>query len=413
MLYFKHSDLVDKYHVSLKTVHNWIDAAKQGKMELELFEDKGRTYIANKPANLVKLEKLSEQGKKYRNVRFQKIVSPKPEFYKIFTDKQVLDIISSLTIHREIPHMYAYLADGAHNWDNWVLRLAESSEPNMIHNTLDLVNSSLESIDSLLTGYKKINVIDLGVGNAMPVNDLIGHLLNKKLLNRYIGVDISQTMLDIAESNLKRWYGDDFKFEGYVRDFSYERFDDLIIDDALSSKDDEIINLVLLFGSTPFNFRNPNDALKAVYNSMGENDLIVFTCKPDTEGSRKYFDYRLDEEQVGLSPIQKFLPDLMSIDESLYDVEMGYNRAKRMRNIRMRLKVALVIEFKFSHSIRRVSFEKGETILLLRIWHKTAIETINDFENVGFMLLRSNMTKDRERLLTVSGIDTKSDYARP
>jgi SAM-dependent methyltransferase len=413
MLYFKHSELVDTYHVSLKTVHNWIDATKTGKLNLDLVDNKGRTYIANKPANITALQKLSQEGKKYRNARYQKVIRPKKEFYDIFSRRQTLDLISSLTIHREIPHKYNYLDGGANNWDSWVLRLADESGPNMIHNTIDLVNSSLDSIDSLLKGREKINVIDLGVGNAMPVNDLIGHLLKRGALNRYIGIDISQSMLDIAERNLKKWYGEDFRFEGYVRDFSYERFDDLLVDDMLDSDDGKILNLVLLFGSTPLNFRNPNDALRAVYGSMGENDLLVFTCKPDTEASRRYFDYRLDEEHVGLSPIQKFVPNLLNIDDSLYDVETGYNEQKRMRYIRIRLKTAIVLEFEFEHAIRRVSLEKGDAVLLLRIWHQTALETINEFEKVGFILLRSNMTKDRERLLTVSGIDTYSDSARP
>lgn len=413
MLYFKHSDLVDKYHVSLKTVHNWIDAAKSGKLELDLYEHKGRTYIANKPSNITVLQKLSEHGKKYRNTRYQKVIHPTKEFYDIYSRRQILDIISSLTIHREIPHKYSYLDGGAYNWDSWVQRLAQESAPNMVHNTLELVNSSLDSIDSLLKDREKINVIDLGVGNALPVNDLVGHLIKRGILHRYIGVDISQTMLDIAEKNLKDWFGAAIKFEGHVRDFSFERFDDLLVNDMLDDEEGKTLNLVLLFGSTPLNFRSPTDALRVIYGSMSENDLLVFTCKPDTENSRRYFDFGPDEDYVGLSPNEKFVPDLLNIDESLYEVETGFSEQKRMRYVRIRLKTAIVIEFEFEKSVRRVSLEKGDTILVLRIWHQTALETINEFEQMGFILLRSNMTKDRERLLTVSGIDTKSDYARP
>lgn len=409
MLYFKHSELVDKYHVSLKTVHNWIDASKQGKLELELYEKNNRTYIANKPVNTMVLRNLSEQGKKYRNIRYQKVVKPSKRFYDIYSKRQVLDIISNLSIHREIPLKYNYFDSGASNWDNWVNQLSEEAVPNMIHNTKELVNESLDSIDSLLAGHKKVNIIDVGVGNAMPVSDLVRHINDKGVLNRYIAVDISQAMLDIAERNLKDWFGKDFKYEGYVRDFSFERFDDLLVDDLINNEDGAVLNLVLLFGSTPLNFRNPDDGLRTIYGSMSENDLIIFTCKPDTENSRRFFGGALKGDHQSLDPYTRFSLDLLNIDESLYEVETGFSEQKRMRYVRVRLKTAIVMEFEFESSVHRVAIEKGESILLLRVWHKTALETINDFEKNGFVLLRSNMTKDRERLLTISGIDTKSD----
>jgi len=412
MLYFKHSELVTNYHVSLKTVHNWIDAAKQRKIELELHNKNGRMYVANNPKNIDVLKSLSEQGKKYRNVRYQKIIKPSKQFYDIYSNRQILDIISNLNIHREIPLKYNYLDDGATNWDNWVTHLAEEDAPNMMHNTLELVAESLDSIDGLLAGRKKVNIIDLGVGNAMPVNTLIKHINERGLLNRYIGIDISQSMLDIAERNLKNWFGEDFNYEGHVRDFSFERFDDLLVDDMIDNEDGSVLNLVLLFGSTPLNFRNPNDGLRTVYGSMSENDLLIFTCKPDTDNSRRFFGGTLDGNRQGLDPYVRYSLDLLNIDSSLYDVETGFNEQTRMRFVRVRLKVALTIEFEFKNNIHRVSIEKGDAILLLRVWHKTALETINDFEKIGFVLLRSNMTKDRERLLTISGIDTKSDVGR-
>jgi SAM-dependent methyltransferase len=413
MLYFKHSELVDTYRVSLKTVHNWIDAAKRGKLDLELYAKNGRTYIANTPGNLSKLQKLSDEGKKYRNARYQKVVSPKKEFYDIFTNKQILDIISNLAIHKEIPHKYSYMNGGARAWDEWVSSLAYAKGPNMIHNSLDLVRDSLPSIDSLLNEGEKINVIDLGVGNAIPVKDLVGHLLEKNVLNRYIAIDISQEMLNIAEKNLKEWYGDTLNYECHIRDFSYEHFDDLVMVDQLNNEDGKIVNLVLLFDATTLNFRDPADALRSIYANLSEHDLLVFTYKPDTEESRKYFDFGSDEEKPGLPTKERHIPDLLNIDKSLYDVEVGYNDKKRMRYIRIRLNTAIVIEFKFANSVRRVALEKGEAILLWRIWHQTGIETINEFEKAGFMLLRANMTKDRERLLIVTGVDNKTDYARP
>ena len=382
-------------------------------MELKLHEKGSRTYIANVQANVSLLEKLVEQGKKFRNARFQKVVTPQPEFYEIFSRRQILDIISNLSIHNEIPNQYNYVDGGASNWDNWVKRLAKDTRPNNLSTTLDLIRANFQSIDRLIGDHKKVNIIDIGVGNAYPVRELLAHLLEKGTLHRYIAIDISQSMLDIAEQNVNEWFGGKVNFEGHIRDITYERFDDLLVDDMLDKDSSQTINLAMILGGTPVNFRSFSDALKMVYGSLGEKDLIAYTCKPDTESARRYFDFHPTSGAAELSPINRFTLDLLNVDESLYVVEMGYDEQKRMRYVRVRLKAALSIKFKFENSERVVNFEKGDAILLLRMWHLTALEVISKFNDAGFVLLESHLTADRERLLTISGVDTKSDLASP
>src|ERR1700744_4156385 len=122
MPYFKHSELAKEYHVSLKTVYNWIDAAKQGKLALELEERAGRTYIANKQSNVVVLRQLAQEGKKYRNARFQKVLTPHAKFYELFSRQQILDLITNLSTHSEIPRQYNYFDRGAITWDERMQR---------------------------------------------------------------------------------------------------------------------------------------------------------------------------------------------------------------------------------------------------------------------------------------------------
>lgn len=405
MVYFKHSELVNDYHVSLKTVHNWIDAAKQGKLDLQLHEQNGRTYVANTPGNISALESLANKGKKYRNTLHHKTVSPKPEFYEYYNRRQVLDIISNLEIHREIPRKYNYLDGGANNWDKWVKHLQVEHNPNILKGTLELLESNKESLFRLIEGYKYVNVIDVGVGNAMPVRPLLDSLLSAGLLHRYVALDISSTMLGIAEQNIKEWFDGKVRFEGHVRDVSYERFDDLLVDDMLSSDSADTVNLVLYLGGTPTNFRSPADTLKVVCGSMGDKDLLVYTDKPDTEASRRYFDFNPEKGAATLSPNHSFILGLLNIGSDLYETEMGYSESLNMRYIRIRLKTALTISFKFDSGRRDVVLEKGETILLLRIWHKGVLGLINEFEDVGLSLLQSSLTRDRQFLLTISSVN--------
>jgi len=406
MNYFKHSDLVDEYHVSLKTVHNWIDSAKQGKLELKLYNEKNKTYVANTPGNLVTIDALVDKGKKYRNTLHRKVVSPKSEFYDLFTKRQILDMITNLTIYREIPRQYNYFDGGAANWEKFALHMWDDKGPNLLRSTVELIQANFGAIDLLLDDADKVNVIDIGPGNALPVRDLLEHLLENGKLHRYIAVDISESMLRIAKQNLAQWFGNRIKFEGYVKDVTYERFDDLIVDDMLEGGDQRTVNLSLLLGATPMNFREPEDMLKVIQKSLGSNDLLVYTDKPDSETERRSFSVNTEPGPGAraLSSKYSLIFDLLNIDESLYDVEMGYDRRQRERYIRVRLKTALTIKFKFENGQREVNLEKGESILLWRVWHRTAVELIHDFEGVGLTLQHSSLTKNREFLLTISGI---------
>ena len=410
MIYFKHSELTNDYHVSLKTVHNWIDAAKQGKLNLQLREQNGRTYVANTPSNIIELEKLANRGKKYRNTLHHKVVTPKAEFYKLYNKRQILDIISNLNIHNEIPRQYNYFDGGANNWDDWLKRLKNDSTSNLLKSTIKLIQDNLNLLDQLLGEGTKVNVIDVGVGNAAPVQGLLQHLVEEGRLHRYIALDISESMLKIAGNNIDKWFGDKVKFEGHIRDISYERFDDLLMEDMLGGEPENIVNLVLLLGATPANFRNPMDVLRTVYGSMSAHDLLIYTDKSDSENSRRYFDFGPQTGIVKLSPSHSFILGLLNIDESLYSAEMGFNDQTRMRYIRIRFNTAVTVKFQFAGGERNVSFEKGDTILLLRVWHQTVLGRISEFQEIGFTLLHADVTRDREYLLTISGLsrDAKS-----
>lgn len=410
MIYFKHADLSDKYHVSLKTVHNWIDGAKQGKVNLKLHSVTNRTYVANTPENLLILNDLADKGKKYRNTLHHKIIHPRDEFYEILSRRQVLDIITNLDVHREIPNQYNYLNSGADNWDQWTKRLAdESTTTNILKGTEELIHTNIQALDRLLDDNAKLNIIDLGVGNGYPVKELTEHFLKRGMLHRYIGVDISPSMLDMAEKNLRTWHGEEFPFEGYVRDFSRERFDDLLVDDMLNDEEDHITNLVLILGDTFNNFRSVSDALRATYSSMMKDDLIIYTTKPDTEMSRRYFDFNSKTNEANRSPndLHTYVLNMLNIDKSLYALEMGFDKGKMMRYVRVKFLSSITIEFKFDGINRHVNIEKGDSVLLLRIRHLTATHVISEFEELGFTLLQSTLTKDRQFLLSISGVDIR------
>jgi len=409
MQYFKHSELADTYHVSLKTVHNWIDAAKQGKMALQLYQVASRTYVANTPENILVLDGLAAKGKKYKNSLYRKIVHPKLEFYELYSRRQILDIISNLKLYSEVPRQYNYFGQGASNWSHQVQRQERERTRNMLQGTVEAIRTNMSSIDMHLGEHTKVNVIDIGVGNGRPVKELLEHMLERGVLHRYIAIDISEKMLQVAEQNIKEWFGDKVKFEGYIRDISYERFDDLIVDDVLSDQANKTANLVLFLGATLINFRSFSDTLGVIKNSMGEDDILIYTDGRDTEATRRHMAFLPEVQSNGLSPSHSLILDLLGIDSSLYTGEMGFDAQKRMRYARARLKTAVTIKFSFPDGQRDVDIEKGTAILLWRVWHLVSLEIITEFEKTGFTLLQSSLTKDRQFFLSISGIEAKSE----
>lgn len=410
MLYFKHSELVAKYHVSLKTIHNWIDAAKQERINLQLYEMSGRTYIANTGQNNSILDHLAENGKKYRNALHHRIVKPDPAFYSLYSRKQILDIISNLTIYKEIPCQYNYFGSGAKSWEKYAERLWSEESPNVLRNTVDLLDINLDVLDALLEGYDRVNIIDIGPGNALPIKNVLEHFASKGMLHRYIALDISQSMLHIAERNIHQWFGDTVRFEGHVRDITHERFDDLLVDDMFAKDAPRTVNIALMLGGTPMNFPAPLEILKVIRHSIGPNDLFLYSDRPDSEMKRRSFG-AFEPGVKTVAPrynfiygILSFVFSLLNIDESLYTVEMGYNEQKRMRFIQIKFNVAVTIRFAFEGSERDVLFDKGEAILLLRVWHKTTAEFITEFEQSGFSLLQASLTKDGRHFLTISSV---------
>lgn len=417
MQYFKHSDLADQYHVSLKTVHNWIVGAKDQKINLQLHEAKSGTYVANTSENNRVLETLAEKGKKYRNQVHHKIIVPSSEFYKIYNDRQILDIINNLNTYREVPRQYNYLGEGADNWDKWLQKLEKETAPNLLMGTVELLRNNMSSIDRLIEKDTRVNVIDLGVGNALPAKELLDHLLVKSVLHRYIAIDISERMLSIAEENVKNWFKGKVRFEKYVRDFTHQRFDDLLIDDMLDKQAEKTINIVLLFGATPNNFRSFTSSFSVAYGSMSKDDLLIYTAKLDTEASRRYFDFSSDPNQSirpglsSLAPSHKYILDLMNVSDDLYTVESGFDEKKFMRYIRIRLRTSITLEFQNGRISRKVNLEKGDTLLMLRYWHQSAQEIVSIFEGIGFIMLHSNITNDRQFILSISGVESKPTQA--
>jgi len=403
MKYFKNTELAKLYHVSEKSVRNWIDAAEVGKLELVLHEEKGKSYIANVSKNTSVIEHLVEKGKKYKNARGFRRLQPKPEFYEYFDDKQILDIISSLSVHSETPLQYTYVDGGATDWDRYATNLASETTPNVLNSTIVMLDVLDDVTRELLEHYDRINIVDLGPGNGMPIRPMLEKLLTEGRLNRYIPIDISKDMLGLLDKNIQDWFGDKVTTEAHVRDLTHERFNDVLASDITDPK---TVNLIFFLGGTLDNFRDPEQVLHVINSSMGVNDILITSGYLDTPKNRLYFDYD-PQRKV---PVQDgLILDFLGIDQSLYEVEQIFNDQKHSRSTSVRPKVDISIEFTFKNGTHVVELRKNEPILIWRHWHKTVVELVNQLDRNGFEVLLATKAHDEDYSLTISKIKTGID----
>jgi uncharacterized SAM-dependent methyltransferase len=404
MKYFKNLELAKIYHVSEKSVRNWIEGAENSKNKLELYEVGGRGLIANTTQNQLIIKDLVERGKKYKNSRGHKTISPSAKFYELYGKRQILDIMLSLDTHREIPLEYSYIDEGARFWDQYEQKLLREGGSNMLTQTINLLNQNYHHLTEFIHGT--VSVVDLGVGNAYPVRQLLEKLEADNLLKKYIGIDLSQDMIDTALSNIKTWVNPDTILEGHTRNIAFDKFDDLLVNEAFGIEGHARTNIVLFCGGTFSNFRSPDHALQIINKSMGRDDLFVYITKLDSKNSRRYFDIDVEAPKRPLSLHFRVTLDLLNIDDSLYDVEQFYDKEKRARFVRVKLKIDLTIEFTIDGEPKHLELKKDDYILLWRYWHQNAVEIITQFDRNGFEVLQATKTADQEYLLTVSKIKT-------
>jgi hypothetical protein len=417
--YFKNTELAAQHNVSEATVRNWIKASQKGRLQLELVTHNGRVYVANSVGNISTIENQVHKNRKYRNSLSAKNVTPSPEFSRIYSETQAYDIAHSLEVYREIPVQYNYFNVGANVWDDNCKIQLSSDSPSTLRQTISLLDDNYEHIEKYMSRFDKLNVIDIGVGNAMPIRALLKRLIERGKLNRYIALDFSDDMTAMAERNLKDWFGEDFPFEGRHLDIVHERFADVIAEGYLRAQGD-LGNLVLFLGSTPMSFRAPEDALRTIRESLGPQDLFVYTGKLASSRTLPEwleFKYGSDTDRNRLDWVSNnkfvfdgakikdsfyFILDKLNVDETFYTVEIGIDSVSRQRYAKARLKYALTIRFKFIDGERAVCFEKGEEIIIWRRWETTSRHLLDMLDSTGFYILHSNQTTDRNYILTIA-----------
>lgn len=412
MKYFTNAELTKLYNVSDKAIRNWIEATRQGKFSLELVELKGKHYIADSLRNSHTIEALVQQGRKYRNKRSHRDITPSNDFYELYTLSHIIDIMNKLDSYHELPVAYAYFGVGAKNWDKYLHKLYSAGQGNLLTNTIEALELNIAYIDSLFANYKYVNIVNICVGNCLAIKDLLGHLKESGKLKRFVAIDISKDMLAISEHSVKEWFHGELKVEKYLRDISYQRFDEILAQDSFGSDASDTVNLVTFVSGPIVNFKDPDQALNTIRDSMGKDDILITTLKRDTEQTRTFFDFNIEADGGLLSTHHKMLLELLGIEGTFYDIEQLFDDAKRLRFVQIRLKLDISIHFHVAHFEKTIRIKKGEVILLWRSWQHSDQKIIDRFTKTGFEVLQMSRSRDQQLNLLVTRITNSHDSRR-
>lgn len=365
MHYYKSTELADLYGVSRRTVTNWVKQVQDGKLDLELVNEEGALHIAKSFANQIRIDSLVKERRKYLNTLSKTQVRPAEKFYQTYNEKQIRDIIHELAINKELPLQYSYFGEGADIWNGFRSRPGGTFDPEI------MTPAIVSYLDALLERYDKVNIVDVGVGNGRGAKPLIEYLNSRNKFKRYIGIDISPSMLRNTANNLKKWFGNNFEAEMHIKDVSQESFGDIIAEPVdPGSKQQTTINLVLLFGGSISNFKVPSDVLRVINKSMGVEDLFLSSFRmgiPQVKNELGFITFYQQQYELVLN--------MLGITEEFYTTEIGYDENEKIRYGKIRLKKMLQVEFDLPRGKWYVNLNKDDTVLIYRAHYNDPFTT--------------------------------------
>ena len=383
MDFLKRGETANKYNISGTTLDNWIDRAVAGENNLQVQVVDKKVKLLDNLDNHLELQKLANEAKIFKNKIALKKCNVSEEFYKVFNPEEQAEIYSDLINKKEVNLKYYYKNGGAYLWDKFYhtnFAKIKSSTEKLIENSLDTISSNLDE-------YRKVNVIDIGTGNGYPVKDILELLTKENKLNKYIGIDISPTMLEIATKNISEWFTN-LEIKTLVRDVENTKFTNIFLQEKAESND--IVNLALYIGNTLQNQTDRVSVLKNFRAGLMSGDLLMFNISLDNDMTRSDLGYvKHDEDDEKYA----WIPKLLRIDVLSCKVILKYEEKNHRKIKALDLDKDYEITFDLFGSKKVVNLSRGEHIIRWQHYLYTIPEVIQDIQEAGLQLIKLECDK--------------------
>ncbi len=305
----------------------------------------------------------------------------------MFTKRQEAELITSLQGRGEIPLKLNYLGEGAERWHS-IAKKRKGSGINSVES--QLLKKRVRDFLSSFPNKTKLNVIDMGCGDGSPVFPILDELIKQNIIFRYVPLDISQEMLDLAEKETtKRYPNCDVK--KILLDFEMGNFSDI----TYNLKTENYSNLIVFFGSTLGNFSDRNRVLTNIRDSMGADDFLIVGVEM-TNFSKiskliPHYTGKLVEDLVFTVPLS------IGVKKSATNYEVVWNDKDSQIEIWMTLKE----DQKVKIGSDSVKLEKDERILLARSVKFNEWTFTKLMSDVGFRTEMLVTCQDRSYVLSM------------
>ncbi len=274
--YKNNNEIASVFGVVEGTVRNWIKKSK--KLNIQTVEINNKIKIIRSKHNEILLKEIVGEGKKYKPTDDKILVKIKKSEFSFMTDNQIISMIDDLKTKREISLKYSYLDEGAVHWDSFYSESINSSYNNL---DIEMLYENYDLIKKHFSEYDKINIVDIGCGNSLPVIELLKKLKNENFLNSYSAVDISEKMLEISKKNLSSALKN-VKLKFKLIDIELDSLQEYLY--SLKKGDKEKYpTLILFLSGTIGNFQNKNYTGFNIKEGMFAEDKLLITNAFETK----------------------------------------------------------------------------------------------------------------------------------
>ncbi len=322
---------------------------------------------------------------------------PSSDFYSLFSEEEILGIIHALEVRREIPLKYSYKGRGAKIWNDFYGKYIIPKWYRTSSLEIDLLRNNFEFINGNYQSCEKLNIIDVGAGNSYPVKEFISKLNKLGRVNKYIALDISEELLNLASKNFHKWFPK-IEFISHIIDIENSCLPKILLTQA-DEQTDDTTKIILHLGVTMGNHQNISKVLKNFRDSMGKNDLLVFT---NETGSNSNWDGKVRGGcKYHAEEVYKWIKNKIGIKSEDCELIRKYDLETDSIVANMKFRHNYTINFSFGGIDKDIEIYQGEEITIWR-HHKYEIpELIQEIEKAGLQVVHYSTDKYLSHMMVI------------
>lgn len=338
--YKSRTEITKEFGVSEGAIRKWIKKTLNKELNLELQEIEGKFYISKSDHNRSLLKEQAQISRKYKSSEDKIILYPSKTFYQIFSKEQIIALSNSIEADRTIPNKYSYFDVGADYWESFYNKtlkngsfIASKSDLYYFENAYNLIKDNF--------GNKKINVVDIGSGNAESVLPFVQRLEQESLLNSFTAEDYSASMIKYAQKHTEHYKLNSKVFYD-VSDFETTSLQKLLFHIKFTTAD-QCPTLITCLGGSLFNQPDILHSFLNIKDGMLPEDKLLVTnsLRRDDEYPTRFFAYSDPESFQTII----WLPELLGIKKDLYEFNQTFVKSTGFLHAQLVLKKDIDIVF--------------------------------------------------------------------